>query len=111
MNIRLSAWLKCQIYFFSGFLVSHCFHLFQQQSNTEWKESEWSVLAPEKKAVRIERPLMVFPLLKELKAGWKNGEITPLLKRRATGTRSLYIDVGLNMGEEFFSLSNEDLKR
>jgi len=49
------------------------------------------------------RPLMIFPLLKELGSGWKNMEITPLLRgKEAFGTRSLVVDVGLDDGDEFF---------
>jgi len=47
------------------------------------------------------RPLMIFPLLKELGSGWKNMEITPLLRgKEAFGTRSLVVDVGLDDGDD-----------
>lgn len=49
------------------------------------------------------RPLKIFPLLKELGSGWKNKQIPPLIKRNATGTRSLVLDVGLDAGHEFFA--------
>jgi FkbM family methyltransferase len=45
---------------------------------------------------------MIFPLLKEMGAGWYNMQATPLLKKRAHGSRSLIVDVGLDKGEEFF---------
>ncbi|KAL3815827.1 hypothetical protein ACHAXA_007469 [Cyclostephanos tholiformis] len=48
------------------------------------------------------RPLMIFPLLKELGAGWYNMQPPPLLQKRAHGSRSLIVDVGLDKGEEFF---------
>jgi hypothetical protein len=48
------------------------------------------------------RPLMIFPLLKEMGAGWSNMQATPLLKKRAHGSRSLVVDVGLDQGGEFF---------
>jgi FkbM family methyltransferase len=48
------------------------------------------------------RPLMVFPLLKELKAGWGNMQEPQLLLKKAEGTRSLVVDVGLDRGREFF---------
>jgi hypothetical protein len=48
------------------------------------------------------RPLMIFPLLKELGAGWRNMQTTPLLQKRAIGSRSLVVDVGLDGGGEYF---------
>lgn len=52
-------------------------------------------------------PLQVFPLLKELHAGWQNMETPPLLNKNATGTRSLIVDLGLDGGKEFFvSMAN-----
>jgi FkbM family methyltransferase len=48
------------------------------------------------------RPLMIFPLLKELGAGWHNMQIPALLQKRAHGSRSLIVDVGLDEGFEFF---------
>ena len=47
-------------------------------------------------------PLQVFPLLKELRTGWGNMQVPPLLKRDANKTRALVVDVGLDRGEEFF---------
>ena len=54
--------------------------------------------SPEKEKM----PLQVFPLLKELGAGWGNGQTPPLLNRVAEGKRALIIDVGLDKGDEFF---------
>ena len=49
-----------------------------------------------------QRPLMVSPLLKELNCGWGNMEIPNLIKKNASFTRSLVVDIGLDAGEEFF---------
>jgi FkbM family methyltransferase len=62
--------------------------------------------APSPAAPR-KRPLQVFPLLKELRAGWGNMQVPPLLKRNAENTRALIVDVGLDQGEEFFYALNQ----
>jgi FkbM family methyltransferase len=54
------------------------------------------------KGPKKELPLMIFPLLREIGAGWYNMQATPLLQKRAHGSRSLVVDVGLDAGEEFF---------
>lgn len=51
-------------------------------------------------------PLQVFPLLKELRSGWGNMQVPPLLRRDASNTRALVVDVGLDAGEEFFVAVN-----
>ena len=48
------------------------------------------------------RPLIIFPLLNEMGAEWYNMQPPPPLNKRAHGSRSLIVDVGLDAGEEFF---------
>jgi len=48
------------------------------------------------------RPIQVFPLLKELGAGWGNMKIPTLLNKDAKGTHSLVVNCGLDAGDEFF---------
>jgi FkbM family methyltransferase len=48
------------------------------------------------------RPLQVFPLFKEMNAGWGNMQVPPLLHKNAEGKRALIVDVGLDQGKEFF---------
>lgn len=48
-------------------------------------------------------PLFVFPLLKELRSGWSNLQLPPLLQRNASGTGALIVDIGLDGGVEFFA--------
>mmetsp|Transcript_8309 Transcript_8309/g.20797 ORF Transcript_8309/g.20797 Transcript_8309/m.20797 type:complete len:211 (-) Transcript_8309:639-1271(-) len=56
------------------------------------------------------RPLFVFPLLKELRSGWSNMQLPPLLQRNATGTGALIVDIGLDAGVEFFTAIETALK-
>ena len=49
------------------------------------------------------KPLFLFPLIKELRAGWGNMAIPTMLRRNATGTGTLVVDIGLDKGVEFFA--------
>mmetsp|Transcript_5099 Transcript_5099/g.7813 ORF Transcript_5099/g.7813 Transcript_5099/m.7813 type:complete len:358 (+) Transcript_5099:117-1190(+) len=62
---------------------------------------ETKVVVEEKK-----RPLQIFPLLKELNAGWGNMQPPQLLNKNAHGKGALIIDVGLDAGDEFFLALN-----
>jgi hypothetical protein len=49
-------------------------------------------------------PIQVYPLLKELRAGWGNMESPGLLKRKVLASQHLLVvNIGLDQGEEFFT--------
>jgi len=77
-------------------------------TNTNQEENEQIMnFGDDKEEEKLEtckkRPLQIFPLLKELHAGWKNMQVPPLITRNAKGTRSLVVDIGLLTGNEFFA--------
>ena len=87
-NLR-SPYLINLVCFMVGLTISRIYSLHHHQQTRN-------------KEVIQELPLLIFPLLKELRAGWSNMQPSPLIQRNAHGTHNLIIDVGLDSGSEFF---------